>query len=138
MVRDVLLLPCCQRQVNHSVDRKMPFLTAQPRGNVVSAHEEEQAQRCCVHTRLERFALTAMKEVVQRHTAERLNRILPVGSMLMTFTSSCSPSLSSSRTSLTRCVAISDTCSSPSVPGMISTKAPKSVMRCTLPMYVLL
>src|SRR5262245_65671238 len=79
MVRDVLLLPCCQRQVNHSVDRKMPFLTAQPRGNVVGAHDEEQAQRCCVHTRLERFALTAMKKVVQRHTAERLQRACPAG-----------------------------------------------------------
>ena len=29
-------------------------------------------------------------------------------------------------------------CSRPSIPGMISTKAPKSVMRCTRPMYDLL
>ena len=65
--------------------------------------------------------------------ALRLSRILPVGSMLMTLTRICSPSLSSSRTSFTRWFAISETCSRPSVPGMISTNAPKSVMRWTLP-----
>src|SRR5687768_10619176 len=68
------------------------------------------------------------------NNAFRLKRILPVGSILMTFTSTCWPSLSSSRTSFTRWFAISETCSNPSVPGMISTNAPKSVMRCTLPM----
>jgi len=65
--------------------------------------------------------------------ALRLSRTLPVGSMLMTLTINCSPSLSSSRTSFTRCLAISETCSSPSTPGMISTKAPKSVIRWTFP-----
>src|SRR5207248_1038597 len=56
-------------------------------------------------------------------SALRLRRILPVGSMLITLTRICSPSLSSSRTSLTRWLAISETCRRPSVPGMISTNA---------------
>ena len=64
----------------------------------------------------------------------RLTRTLPEPSIEITLTMIGSPSLSSSRTSCTRCRAISETWSSASTLGMISMNAPKSVMRATLPM----
>src|SRR5207245_6577771 len=55
------------------------------------------------------------------------------GSMSMTFTSSSSPSLTTSRGFSTRSSRSSLTCTRPSMPGSISTKAPKSATLVTLP-----
>jgi len=57
-------------------------------------------------------------------TALRDSRTRPVSSMLMTLTASSSPSFTMSVTSRTRNGASSLMCTRPSVPGMISTKAP--------------
>ena len=65
-------------------------------------------------------------------TALRLSLIL-LPSSARTLTRIWSPSFSSSRTSLMRFSAISLMCSRPSVPGKISTNAPKSTSRTTLP-----
>ena len=53
-----------------------------------------------------------------------------------TLTRTWSPSFSSSLMSLMRCSATSLMCSRPSVPGMISTNAPNSARRVTVPRYV--
>src|SRR5262249_47765951 len=63
----------------------------------------------------------------------RLSRIFPLRSTETTFTSTSSPSLSTSSTFLTRELARSLMCTSPSVPGKISTNAPNSMMRRTVP-----
>src|ERR1019366_5674291 len=65
-------------------------------------------------------------------TARRLSLIL-LPSSARHLTRIWSPSFNSSRTSLMRFSAISLKCSRPSVPGKISTKAPKSTSRTTLP-----
>src|ERR1051326_740349 len=70
-----------------------------------------------------------------RSTALRESLIL-LPSRPMHFTRICCPSFSSSRTSFTRRSAISEMCNKPSVPGKISTNAPKSTMRETVPRYV--
>src|SRR6266571_4071961 len=67
----------------------------------------------------------------------RLSRILPCRSTSSTFTSTSSPSLTSSDTALTRWCASCEICTSPSTPGSTSTKAPKSMIFLTLPMYSL-
>src|SRR3989442_1493607 len=67
----------------------------------------------------------------------RLSRILPCRSTSSTFTRTSSPSLTSSVTALTRWCASCEMCTSPSTPGSTSTKAPKSMIFLTLPMYSL-
>ena len=59
--------------------------------------------------------------------------LMRLPSMARTFTITWSPSRSSSFTSFTRCSAISEMCSRPSVPGNSSTNAPNSASRTTLP-----
>src|SRR3954452_586552 len=68
--------------------------------------------------------------------AFRLSLIL-LPSRARTFTRIWSPSFNSSRTFLIRLSEISLMWRSPSVPGKISTKAPKSAILTTLPRYVL-
>src|SRR5581483_12158370 len=63
----------------------------------------------------------------------RERRILPERSTETTFTSTTSPSLSTSSTFFTRLFARSEMCTSPSVPGKISTNAPNSMIRRTVP-----
>jgi len=66
----------------------------------------------------------------------RLKRILPARSISITFTVTSSPSFRTSSTRTIRCSEIWEMCRRPSVPGRISTKAPKSVIFFTLPVYV--
>src|SRR3989475_8373954 len=63
----------------------------------------------------------------------RLRRILPCLSISSTLTITWSPSLTSSETDFTRWCASWEICTSPSVPGRISTKAPKSMIFRTVP-----
>src|SRR5262249_43622702 len=63
----------------------------------------------------------------------RDRRILPDLSTSRTLTSITSPSRTTSVTWRTRSLASCEMCTSPSVPGMISTNAPKSTTRRTVP-----
>src|SRR5207253_8032257 len=67
----------------------------------------------------------------------RDSRIFPDLSTSSTFTSMTSPSLSTSDTLRTRSWASCEMCTRPSVPGKISTKAPKSTILRTVPRYTL-
>ena len=73
----------------------------------------------------ERFSSTARRE--------RLTR--PMRSISTTITSSSSPTLTAASTDSTRLVSSSLTCTMPSLPGRISTNAPKFISRVTWPVY---
>ena len=77
VMRDVLPFPRGQRRVDDGVDREVAFASAQLGGDVVDAHDDEQAQCRRVHARFQRLAVPAMKKVVEAHTAGRVATRVP-------------------------------------------------------------
>src|SRR3954470_13321848 len=122
--RDDLALPAEARLLGES--GRGPDDHRQDRPHAVSARRPRHAFCCCLPSPPGAPPCSASASLRER-------RILPLRSTETTLTSTSSPSLSTSSTFFTRVLARSEMCTRPSVPGKISTKAPNSMIRRTVP-----